>query len=194
MKAKTLPEEMEAQLTAVHGKPRDRVIDPAVEALTKTLNNVSSRVHETQQQGSPAVDTELTDLLANLDIIPGEGANGAAKRAAEVWATVEDQDDVVEALRLDAVDRMTAQLAGTLIEDDKDDEDEDGDESTGRGERAPPAYVELSSHFGVLEKAAALSGNGEAALFLAKARMAMIAAHAAKPARQADLREFVGRA
>lgn len=82
-------------------------------------------------------------------------------------------------------------------EDDEDDEDEDGEEgeSTGRGRggRAPPAYGELSSHFGILEKAAAESGNGEAALFLAKARMAMIAAHAAKPARQTDLREFVAR-
>lgn len=162
MKAKTLPGKMQAHLTAVHAKPTNRVVDPAVEALKETLNDVISRVHETQQQGSPAEDTELNDLLANLDMTPGEAANDTAKRSAEVWATVENQDDVVEALRLDTVDRMTAELAASLIEDDKDDEDED--ESTGRGERAPRAYVELSSHFGVLDKVVALSGNGEAAL------------------------------
>ena len=56
---------------------------------------------------------------------------------------------------------------------------------------APPVYAELSSHFGVLERAAEESGNGDAAFYLSKARIAMIAAHAAKRTRQADLRKFV---
>ena len=63
--------------------------------------------------------------------------------------------------------------------------------STGRGRGAPPAYAEPSSHFGVLERAAEGSGNEDAAFYLSKTRMAMIAAHAAKRRRQADLREFV---
>jgi len=54
-----------------------------------------------------------------------------------------------------------------------------------------PAYGELSSHFGVLEAAAEESGNGDAALYLAKAKMAMIAAHSTRRVRQADMREFV---
>ena len=64
------------------------------------------------------------------------------------------------------------------------------DEKTGRERRAPPAYDELSSHFGVLEAAAEESGNGDAAFYLTKAKMAMIAAHSAKRVRQADMREF----
>ncbi|CAB1108555.1 unnamed protein product [Ectocarpus sp. CCAP 1310/34] len=66
-----------------------------------------------------------------------------------------------------------------------------GGENTGRERRAPPAYSELSPHFGVLESAADESGNGDAAFHLQKAKMAMIAAHAAKRVRQADMREFV---
>jgi len=66
-----------------------------------------------------------------------------------------------------------------------------GDENTGRERRAPPAYDELSSHFGVLEAAAEESGNGDAAFYLTKAKMAMIAAHSAKRVRQADMRAFV---
>ena len=54
-----------------------------------------------------------------------------------------------------------------------------------------PAYDELSSHFGVLEAAAEESGNRDAAFYLTKAKMAMIAAHSAKRVRQADMREFV---
>ena len=65
-----------------------------------------------------------------------------------------------------------------------------GDENTGRERRAPPAYDELSPHFGVLEAAAEESGNGDAAFYLTKAKMAMIAAHSAKRVRQADMREF----
>ena len=64
-----------------------------------------------------------------------------------------------------------------------------GDENTGRERRAPPAYDELPSHFGVLEAAAEESGNGDAAFYLTKAKMAMIA-HPAKRVRQADMREF----
>ena len=75
-------------------------------------------------------------------------------------------------------------------EEDEENEEED-DESTGRGRGAPPSYGELSSHFGILERAAQDSGNADAALYLSKARMAMIAAYANKRTRQADLREFV---
>ena len=39
--------------------------------------------------------------------------------------------------------------------------------------------------------AAEKSGNGDAAFHLSKAKMAIIAAHAAKRARQSDMREFV---
>ena len=76
-------------------------------------------------------------------------------------------------------------------EEEEEKEKDDGDESTGHGRGAPPAYSELSSHFGALEKAPEESGNGDAAFYLSKARMAMIAAHAAKRTRQVDLREFV---
>ena len=82
------------------------------------------------------------------------------------------------------VDNMTAQLAGTRVstgreEDDEEEKGSSGDEHTGRKRRAPTAYGELSSHFGVSEEAAEETGNGEAALNLAKAKMAMIAAHSA---------------
>ena len=75
-------------------------------------------------------------------------------------------------------------------EEDEENEEED-DESTGRGRGAPPSYGELSSHFGILERAAQDSGNAEAAWYLPKARMAMIAAYANKRTRQVDLRDFV---
>ena len=76
-------------------------------------------------------------------------------------------------------------------EEEEEKEEDGGDESTERGRGAPPAYAELSSHFGVLEREVEESGNGDAAFYLPKARMAMIAAHAAERTRKADLREFV---
>ena len=140
----------------------------------------------------PCVEDEL---LANLDVTRGEAADEAAMNAVRVWVNVEDEDDVVEAMRWDAAEEITARLAETHIDADPEEEEEkeedDDDESTGRGRGSPPAYAGLSSHFSVLERAAEESANGEAAFYLLKARMAMIAAPAAKRTRQADLREFV---
>ena len=129
----------------------------------------------------PCVEGEL---LVNLDVTPGEAADEVAMNAIRVWATVEDEDDVVEAMRRDTAEENMTRLTGTHIDADSEEEEEneedDGDESTGRGRGTPPAYAELSSHFGVLERAAGESGNGDATFYLSKAGMAIIAAHAAK--------------
>ena len=54
-------------------------------------------------------------------------------------------------------------------------------ESMGQERGTPVAYRQLSSQFGVLEKAAEDENNGEAALHLTKAKMAFIAALTSKP-------------
>ena len=117
--------------------------------------------------GDPArvVDDEIAELLSELDIEPGEPIGGEAVSAIQGWATIQDDDEVVEALRLDAADEMVALLAGTHLSSgcDEEDEEEDsgGDQNMGRERRAPPAYGELSSHFGALEAAAEESGKTE---------------------------------
>ena len=60
-----------------------------------------------------------------------------------VLCFVQDQVDVVDAVRLDAVNEMTEQLNGTYVEEGvvSDDEKEESDgESTGCGGIAPPPY------------------------------------------------------
>ena len=79
--------------------------------------------------------------------------------------------------------------------DPSDDEKElnesgDAESAGGRKVEAPPPYSDLSSCFGPLEQKAESAGNSEAAHFLRKAKMAFLAAHAAKPTRQADIRMF----
>ena len=64
------------------------------------------------------------------------------------------------------------------------------DATTGHGGGAPPAYVELSTHFVSLESAAEACGNGDASLHLQKARMSFIKAHASTAVQQADVRQF----
>lgn len=103
---------MGAALTIVHGNRRanEGAEEDPVNMLADTLNDVSSRVHAAQEGGSLLVDTELADLLAALAIPPGEPANDGDIKAGGVWAKVEDQQGVVEALRLDAVAGTTEQL------------------------------------------------------------------------------------
>ena len=102
-----------------HVSPKGKCVsdgsnDPAVEELGKTLNKLSSRVRRGDEQGSPVTDTAMVNMLANLNIIPKRCADEAAIEAAQVWVTVEDQEDVFEAMRLDAAEELTEQLEGTL--------------------------------------------------------------------------------
>lgn len=175
-----------------HGKVGRVGSKDPVEELTETFNKVSTRVAATKDCGSPPTE-EIIDLLADLDMNPGEAADEAAIEGLKEWATFEDQEDVVEALRLDALDEMTEHLNGTYTKEVGVSDDEGGSdgESSGGGGIEPPPYSQLSQHFGPLERAAGESGNSEAAFHLQKAKMAMIKAHASKPVRQSDMREFI---
>ena len=64
------------------------------------------------------------------------------------------------------------------------------DNTTGHGGGAPPAYVELSSHFVSLESAGKACGNGDGSFYLQRARMSFTKAHGSKLVRQADMRQF----
>ena len=135
----------------------------------------------------------MADLLASLSIIPGECADEAAILSAQVWATVEDQEDVVETLRLDVVDEMREQLKDTGVGgvDSTDGEREDGGhEMTGCGGTVPPPYAKISSSLGLLESAAQEGGNDNAAFHLQMARMVFIEAHAPTPVEQAGIKVF----
>ena len=67
------------KLTAAHGNVRlDDPENPTVEALASALNNSSSHVRHTVEQGSPIAELELVNLLANLNITPGKPADMAA--------------------------------------------------------------------------------------------------------------------
>ena len=63
--------------------------------------------------------------------------------------------------------------------------------SKSRGRAVPPPYyAELSSYFRALESVAEKCGMKEAAHHLQKAKIAMIHAHASRPARPTDIRAF----
>ena len=184
---------MEDALTAVHGKQRSNPEDPALKGLTKTLNTISFRVNEAQQKRTSIGDMEIVDLLANLDITPGETAAETSVQAAQRWASIEDEEDIIEAQRLDQADSVTRVLNGLSVdwEDSSDSEDEEGDDGNTRGGGAePPSYAEVSQHFAPLESYAAASGLNEAGYFLQRARMLMIEAHVSKPSRQTDVRAY----
>ena len=78
------------------------------------------------------------------------------------------------------------------LSDDVPDPDsmEDAESAGSRGVKAPPSYAELSSLFDPLEQYAESCGIHEAGHFLRKAKMRFLAARAAKPALQSDLRSF----
>ena len=64
--------------------------------------------------------------------------------------------------------------------------------SKSRRRAVPPPCAELSSHFRALTSVAEKCGMKEAAHHLQKAKMAMIHAHASRPARQTKISAFAG--
>lgn len=99
-----------------------------------------------------------------LDITPGKPAADISVAAAQMWASIEDEEDVVEALRMDKVEDVAAVLKGLPVEGDdssdsegeEEEEEEDGENgSSGRGRAEPPSYANLSQHFAPLENYAA---------------------------------------
>jgi len=167
-----------------------------VAELADALNALSVGVH-VAASGPGVVDAELSDVLAHLDITPGQPAHSAAIRAAEEWAELEEQGEVAKALAQDANDVFLEKVGNTFVEeislsDDEPEPDsmEDAESAGSRGVKAPPSYAELSSLFGPLEQYAESCGIHEAGHFLRKAKMRFLAARAAKPARQSDIRSF----
>eukprot|EP00903_Cladosiphon_okamuranus_P010992 g10381.t1 len=61
-------------------------------------------------QGFPIRHEEISELLAELNIEPGKPVGEETANVIQGWATIEDNDEVVEALRQDAVDELTALL------------------------------------------------------------------------------------
>ena len=178
---------MEDTFKAALGKGMPDVVkDPAIEELKKTLNNVSSRV-------SQADETATTNLIANLNTIPGACADEATIEAAQVSAIVEDHENIVDAMRLDAVEKMTDHLEGTrawgawtpLMARRRTAAMKRrcaGAPCRHHTLKPPSALVSLS---GQRERA-----NENATFHLQKARMAFIEAHASKPVWQTDIRVF----
>lgn len=184
---------MQASLEVKFGKQRAGDKDPPAEELAKTVNTIGMRVHEAQKNGSPVEEVEVLDMLVNLDITPGQRADKDALQKAQEWAGIEEKEDISEAMRSDVAEDLTDALAGKLLDVDLSDSEQENevDGRTGAGSAEPPPYSELAKYFGPLESNAAGCGMAEASHFLQKAKMAMIEAHACKPTRQADVREFI---
>ena len=146
-------------------------------------------MHHAQKAGSTP-DLDVVQVLENLRVTPGERANTAAVKGVHDWATIEDQEDVAEAVGVDGVEEITEYLnvmCDEAVEKNvSDDEKEEGEDDLGR-RAVPPPYAELSSHFHAMESVAKKRGVKEAAHHLQKAQMAVVHAHASRPERQTHI-------
>lgn len=145
-------------------------------------------------------DSEMCEVLSRLGIVPGTPATPAAIGELESWVQLEEQDELVKTLAADREEILIEKMNDKFTEEsDSESEEEKLDdtgevESAGGGElMAPPPNSDLSGFFGPLlvEQFAQSAGNSEAGYFLRKAKMSFLAAHAAKPTRQSDIRAFV---
>ena len=91
------------------------------------------------------------------------------------------------------VEKMNDKLSEEPDSEEEEELNDTGENESAGGRKlvASPPYTEPSGFFGPLEQLAQSAGNIEAGHFLRKAKMSFLAAHAAKPVRQADMRMFL---
>ena len=139
----------------------------------------------------------MCEVLSHLGIVLGMPTTPPAMEAVESWVELEDQEEVVKALAADAEAVLVEKMNDKFSEEPDTNEEEElndtGEIESAGGRKlvAPPPYTELSGFFCPLEQLAQSAGNTEAGHFFRKAKMSFLAAHAAKPVRQADMRMFL---
>ena len=153
--------------------------------LAEALHALSLSV-KAAASGPGVLDSEMTDVLAHLNITPGRPAHPAAIKAAEEWAKLEEQDEIAKALAQDANDVLIEKVNNTFVEDEEDislSDDELEPDSIEHDDRrgapknsAPPSYAELCSYFGPLEEYAEACGIREVGYLLRRAKMGFLAA------------------
>ena len=195
IKANTLPAGYQASLAGDKGKGSvNGGKDAGVAEITAILSALSVGVKEAAEGGG-VQDSEMCEVLSHLGIVPGMPTTPPAMEAVESWVELKDQEEVVKALAADAEAVLVEKMNDKLSEEPDSDEEEELNDTGeienagGRKLVAPPPYTELSGVFGPLEQLAQLAGNTEAGHFLRK--MSFLAAHAAKPVPQADMRMFL---
>ena len=130
-------------------------------------------------------------------VLPSASKNKSGASGAEKPRELEELENMVKALAADTEAMLMEKLNGKFTKDSDSDEKEElrntGEVESVGGRRlmAPPPYPDLSEFFGSLEQFAQSTGNAEAGHFLRKAKMSFLSVHAAKPARQADMRMFL---
>lgn len=171
-------------------------------ALAEAPNTLSVGLHEAAAQGPCVNDTDLCNGLTGLDVSPGKPGDYAAIDAATVWATsnnVEDEDGMVETVRIDG-QGMIIMMVGKVLDsgiadgDVSDSESERGGyESTGVGAIAePPSYAQVPSYFGPLEVLRSRVGMTRPHTICRRPECRLSRPiYASTTARQADCREFV---
>ena len=135
----------------------------------------------------------MCEVLSHLGIVPGMPTTPPAMEAVESRVELEDQEEAVKALEAVLVEKMNDKFSEEPDSNEEEELNDTGEIESAGGRKlvAPPPYTELSGLFGPLEQLAQSAGNTEAGHFLRKAKMSFLAAHAAKPVRQADMRMFL---
>ncbi|CAB1101407.1 unnamed protein product [Ectocarpus sp. CCAP 1310/34] len=172
-------------------KAGKRKAAPAEGAGAEPSKRPAKKMNGGSKKGSHAGSRARPDINRKLEILKLLDAKVSHAQIADhfkcsvrVFGTVKaGRQKVEEAAAAGGGNQKTARKGGFP--------EGSGDENPGRERRAPPGYEELLSQLGVLEVAAEEGGNRDAALYLTKAKMSMIAAHAPKQGRHADMREFV---
>lgn len=185
IKADTLPPMIQAEFTNAWGESAKGKVGASplenLGDLLKVMADLSLGI-----KGGHG-DKEMCDALSALRMKSGEKPLKKSLSAAETWISIEDDDEVRTALRLDLWDELIGEgeresVGGTGelevgVSGEEDDELPDGMGASGEAAiLPPPSYTDVAENFGALEDAASASGMHDVLFYLRKAKLAWMRA------------------
>lgn len=185
IKADTLPPKIQAEFANAWGESAKGKIGASplenLEDLLKVMADLSLGI-----EGGHG-DEEMCDALSALRMKSGEKPLKKSLSAAETWISLEDDDEVRTALRLDLWDELIGEGgkegvggAGELEAGGSGEEDDELPDGMGVSGAAvilpPPPYTDVAESFGALEDAASASAMHDVSFYLRKAKLAWMRA------------------
>jgi ribosomal protein L12E/L44/L45/RPP1/RPP2 len=139
------------------------------------------------------VDDDIKEALAGLQLAPGANPSAGTMEAVDKWLSVEEDEEVSEAIVADMIEDLTNEYLVEMNSDDDIDEIEQGEagQSSAAAPPPPPPYAQVAEHFFSLEDIAEQCGMSETSHHLRKAKLAWMSAHGTRATKQTCIRDYL---
>lgn len=139
------------------------------------------------------VEDDIREALTGMKLSPGANPTSATMEAVDRWLSVEESEEVSQAIVADMVDDLCDEHVVEMDSDDDVEMDaaEQGEAAQQSSAAAAPPYARVSDHFSELEGIAEKCSMSEVSYHLRKAKLAWMSAHGSRAAKQTIMQDYL---